>query len=298
MAKPDFFIVGAPRCGTSSLYTYLKQHPDIYMPERKELRFFSSDLRQREGGFQHIRTVEEYLSYFDGAQGQKRIGEASPVYMISTTAAREIHEFNPEAKIIIMLRSPIDVMYSWWSHLRFLGHERLSFEGALAAEEERRLQPESDSAFAVESLLYRYRARFSERVERFFDAFGREQVYIIIFDDFEADTAKAYRDVLTFLEVAPDFQPEFERVNANQVARNALMRDFMQHPPALLMAAGQAIRPVAQPLYWKLSHLNTRYAPREPMNPELRKQLQAEFLPEVTRLSELLGRDLTHWCRD
>jgi hypothetical protein len=300
MPKPDFFIVGAPKCGTTALYSYLKGHPDVFMPERKEPRYFGFDFhRRRFNNFHHIDTEAEYLALFDGATGQKRIGEASPHYLYSKTAAQEIHEFNPAAKIIIMLRSPVDAMYSLYHELRFQGHEPLpTFEEALAAEPERRAFGTTAGGYIAESVYYRDRVQFSEQVERYFDVFGRDQVHVIIFDDFKRDTAQAFRAVLNFLVIDPDYQADLRPINPNKEARFPFLRDFLRRPPRPVLVIGRAVLPLARPVYRALVSLNTRYAPRETMHPELRRQLQAEFLPEVQRLSDLLGRDLTHWCRE
>lgn len=300
MEKPNFFIVGAPKCGTTSLYTYLKEHPDIFMPERKEPHHFGSDLRRRRfGTYWHMENEDDYLTLFEEAHGQKRVGEASTLYLASKKAAEEIYRFNPEPKIIIMLRSPVDVMYSLYYELRHRGHERMpTFEKALAMEEEREHhQLDTEGGFFVETLLYRNRVQFSQQVERYFNVFGREPVRVIIFDDFKRDTAKVFHDTLVFLDVDPDFETNLKRVNPNKIPRSMVLRDFLRKPPRPVLTIGKAVFPVARPIYRGLRRLNTRYMPRESMNPETRKRLQAEFLPDVERLSELLGRDLTHWCR-
>jgi hypothetical protein len=123
MRKPDFFIVGAPKSGTTAMYFYLKQHPEIFMPERKELHFFGSDFFAPH----FVRDLKDYLKFFEGADNKKRIGEASPWYLYSKRAAFEIKEFNPDADIIIMLRNPVDMMYSLRETLRKKGIERASF---------------------------------------------------------------------------------------------------------------------------------------------------------------------------
>jgi hypothetical protein len=300
MPNPNFFIVGAPKCGTTALYSYLKDHPDVFMPERKEPRYFGFDYHRRQiNNFHHIESEAEYLALFDGAAPQQRIGEASPHYLYSRTAAQEIHAFNPAAKIIIMLRSPVDALYSLYSELRFQGHEPLpTLEAALAAEPERRAHGTTAGGYIEESVYYRDRVMFCEQVRRYVDVFGREQVHVIIFDDFKRDTAQVFRAVLEFLEIDPDYQPDLTPVNPNKEARFPFLRDFLRRPPRSVLVIGRAVLPLAQPVYRALVHLNTRYAPRAAMDPALRRQLQAEFLPDVQCLSDLLGRDLTHWCKD
>ena len=134
MKKPNFFIVGAAKCGTTSLYRYLRQHPDVFMPEQKEPNFFGSDLSYR---FPRI-SQARYLSCFAKAKGETRIGEATTIYLYSEKAAEEIKAFSPEAKIIIMLRNPVDVLYSYHSQQLYSGNEDIpDFEEALRAEVDR-----------------------------------------------------------------------------------------------------------------------------------------------------------------
>jgi len=137
MRTPDFFIVGAPKCGTTAMSDYLRQHPEIYMPQRKEPHFFGSDLDAPYPYF--IRDKEQYFSLFAEAKDEKRVGEASVWYLYSKRAAFEIKEFCPTASIIIMLRNPVDMIYSLHSQRLFTGNEDIpDFEEALEAEEDRK----------------------------------------------------------------------------------------------------------------------------------------------------------------
>jgi len=303
MKKPDFFIVGAGKSGTTAMYEYLKQHPEIFMPEVKEPRYFGSDLWDR---FPHFRlfyrpTEQEYLSYFADAKNEKRIGEATPNYLTSKLAAREIKEFCPSARIIIMLRNPINVLYAAHSQALYDGTENISdFTTAIHAgqEERRRLAGTPDRPF-VDKYYYRELVKFSEQVKRYFDVFGRDNVHIIIFDDFKANTLKVYKDTLRFLDVDDSFEPEFKVINPNKALRSRALRDFLIDPPPIIKKLGKHLfpKPLRQQIMRGLYRINTKYTPRPPMDPELRRQLQEQFKPEVERLSELLGRDLTLWCR-
>ncbi len=111
MKKPDFFIVGAPKCGTTSLYHYLAQHPDIFTPTIKESYYFCPDITAKIHNKPKVNSLEEYLSLFEDSHG-KICGEASVLYLVSEVAAQKIKDFNPNAKIIIMLREPVSLMYS------------------------------------------------------------------------------------------------------------------------------------------------------------------------------------------
>ena len=297
--KPDFFMVGAPRCGTTALVEYLRKHPEIFMP-RVEPHFFATDLYSP----QFIRDESAYLSLFARAKPGQRVGEKSAMYMMSRKASEEIKAYQPSADIIIMLRNPLEQMYSHHS-LRVYNRieDLLDFEAALDAEEDRRRGlriPPRVTDRDNWRLFYRETVRYTQQVRRFLESFGRERVHIIIFDDFIGDTAAVYRNTLRFLGVAPDIQPDFRQVNPNYHMRSKAVQDFLNHPPPHLRALVRlaAPEPLRQLLVRGLRRLNSRREPRSPMEPELKRRLQAEFLPEVEQLSELLGRDLTHWCLD
>jgi hypothetical protein len=298
MKKPNFFIVGAPKCGTTAMSEYLKQHPEVFVPRKKELYYFGSDLLV----FSRSRISEgEYLSYFAEARDEKRLGEASVWYLFSKVAASEIKEFCPSAGIIIMLRNPVDMIYSLHSQLLSTGNEDIEdFEAALQAEDDRkrglRLPRHRSSAG---DLLYRETAKYTDQIKRYLDVFGRENVHVIIFDDFVRDTALVYKQTCEFLKVNGGFYPEFRVVNPNKSLRSQTLLYLIKYPPPAAQRLGEALLPerLRRGLRRRLRLLNTRYDHRPTMEPELRRRLQAEFLPEVMQLSELVGRDLTHWCQ-
>ena len=123
VVKPNFFLVGAPRCGTTSMYAYLRSHPQIFMPETaKEPHYFAPEESLWYG--KRIDDLETYLALFTGARDAVRIGEASTHYLASPSAANSIYAFNPQARILIMLRSPVDLLYSLYYHRRQTGKER------------------------------------------------------------------------------------------------------------------------------------------------------------------------------
>jgi sulfotransferase family protein len=296
---PDFFIVGAPKCGTTALNDYLARHPDVFVPERKEIHFFGSDLVFTSPRIDRA----AYLRLFDRWDGEKRAGEASVWYLGSERAAREILEFNPDARAVIMLRHPVDVMYSLHSQGVYGGTEDLEdFAQALAAEPERRRGGRLPRRFR-NTMGFRYReaARFVEPLRRYFEAFGRERTHVILFDDFRRDVAGVYRGVCAFLGVDPDFRPRFEVLNPNKDVWSEGLRDVLRFASPVTRAGLRAMLPsslVRESLKRRLLSLNTRHVPRPPMDAELRGRLEEEFRPQIEELSELLGRDLVElWCR-
>jgi len=297
MNKPDFFIVGAPKTGTTALYSYLKEHPEIFMPEIKELHYFGSDLR-----FNTTRRSEEdYLSHFISVKNEKRIGEASVRYLSSKKAAVEIKAWSPLARIIIMLRNPVDTIHSLHSQTLYNGNENIQeLEAALDAERYRKLGigiPQT--AFLIDSLFYRETVRYSEQVERYFKVFGRDKVRVIIFDDFINNTTEVYRETLRFLNVEETFQQDFPIINSNKIIRNNLLRDFLRYPPAGIQRFGRTFIPPVfrQQFKKKIMRLNTKHVERAPMNNALKHKLRNELRPEIEKLSKLLDRDLTSWIQ-
>jgi len=277
---------------------YLKQHPEIFIPERKEIYFFGSDLM-----LQRARpTEQEYCSYFIAAKDEKRVGEASVFYLYSSLAATEIKAFCSAARILVMLRNPIDMMYALHSQRLYSDNEDIDdFEEALEAEEDRRRGFRTyKKARNVVGSWYRSVAHYTQQVKRYFDVFGQGQVHVVIFDDLKDNPAQVYYDTCAFLEVDTNFLPKLRVVNANKRIRSKAVSNFLHYPPPAIrrFLPLLGLRPAPHTGFegW-LKNLNTKYEPRPHIKPELRNRLLAEFAPEVQQLSELLGRDLTHWCR-
>ncbi len=296
MRKPDFFIVGAPKCGTTAMRYYLSQHPDIFLPE-KEMDFFGDDLL-----FTHPRyTIEQYLAHFDTpeAKFRRRVGEKSVFYLYSKRAAYEIRDFAGAVDIIIMLRNPVDMLYSLHSHMLRTGGEEI--EDLRAALEDKSIRKPGArrprKELIISGLFYMEVGKYTDQVKRYFDRFRREKVHIIIYDDLKRDAASVYQETLCFLNINDRFQPRFEVVNANKQVRSKTLRSLLWTLQSNPLTRSLARATVPRPLRRELLQLNTKYVSRPAMDPELRVELQRKFHPEVQRLSELLGRDLSHWCR-
>ena len=308
-AKPNFFIVGAPKCGTTSLHEYLQRHPDVFMPFFKEPHFFGADL---EGSrFRQFRgKPDRYLKLFRDARGEKRLGESSPWYLASKRAAEEIHAYDPAAKIIIMLRNPIDMMYSMWSQFRYSGNEQIeTFEEALAAEGDRRAGLRiRRAAHCVTGLHYREMARFHEQAPRYFQRFGRENVLVVIFDDFRSDTPAAFSAILDFLELPPYDKMTFDIRNPNKEVRLEWLQKLIVDSGFSLMllkdrltylATTHSLVPysVRTRAVEGVIAVYTKYENRSPLTPEFRRRLAHELEGDIDALGALLDRDLSHWYR-
>jgi len=295
--RPDFFIVGAFKAGTTAMYEYLRGHPQIFMSVPKEPMYFGTDLTPR---YRRM-TDDEYLALFKGAAASQRAGEASPWYLYSTDAPREILAFAPSAQAVVLLRNPVDVMYAQHSQLVFNEREDIAdFGEALAAEEARRRGERIPAdALRPEALYYRHSVRFADQLRHWFGVFGSERMHIIVFDDLVADPRAVYRRALEFLGVDPSHEVDLSVYNPNRRARSGAVQRLIFAPPRPLRALFGKLRslPIAHRLRDRLVSANSRTAARAEMDPDLRRSLTAEFAPQVAELGALIGRDLSSWSR-
>ena len=301
MTQPSFFIVGAPKCGTTALSKYLNCHPEIFIPEQKELHFFDTDLKTPE----RAKSIEHYLQLFQPGTG-KICGEGTTTYLYSQTAAQEIYRFNPKAKIIIMLREPVEMMYSFHSQLLFNGSSETvdDFKKAIALEPSRKEGQQIPDRCSEPSLLfYRDLAKFSDQVHRYLNIFGADQVKILLFREFTENTAIAFRDILEFIGADPSFEMEFVRMNSNKKVRNKKIQDLVKYPPSRILEIGKYFIPLPQAqrrqlLEWvkqQIGRANTQQSTRPTLDQNFRTQLTQELRPDIQKLAKLINRDLSHW---
>jgi len=292
--SPDFFIVGAPKCGTTALYEFLRAHPDIYMPEGKELEYFGSDLKKNPK-----KTMDEYLFFFKGWNNEKVVGEASVRYLYSKKAAEEIKEFEPNAKILIMVRNLVDLLYSYHSQELYNGNENIEkLLDAIEAEADRKNGLKiPDTNFLPDALFYMEQMKISDQIERYIETFGSEQVHIIVYDDFKSDIKNTYKKVLEFLDVNMDFTPEFKVINPNKKIRSSLLSNFVGKQPRITREFIKIFTTLnfRQKIRKYLRKINTNYDQRDPMSYELREYLTKKLAPEIDKISKLLDRDLSSW---
>jgi hypothetical protein len=263
----------------------------------KEPHYFGTDLPF---GDRVPYSESDYLSLFSRARDQRHVGEKSVWYLYSKRAAAEIKKFDPTARIIVMLRNPVDQMHALHGECRFQGSEHIpDFEAALRAEPGRRQGVGLPPRGMRDSCLYRAVAGYPDQVTRYFDVFGRENVHVIIFDDLRTNAASVYADTLAFLGLAPITLDDHKPENASHPPRSDRVARVLHNPPRLLSRLGRALLSRRARVHFmaRLRRLNSREAPRMPMSVELRRRLQDEFAPEVERLGRMLDRDLSHWSR-
>ncbi len=298
--KPDFLIAGGPKCATTSLYYYLAQHPEVFMPEDrrwKEPNFFGRD--QQIAPHRCIRDEGEYLRLFENARDHQCIGEATPSYLHSRTAAKEIQKFNPDMRVIVSLRNPVDLIASMhFENLVNHCEELLDLDEALAAEPDRslgkRIPKLSDKPTYLE---YSRIVQYADNLTRYFDTLGRENVLVLLFDNLRDDLHGAVQEVLKFLRVSTDismidFSPQNE--SSSKSLRNWKVRGAMRAFP-------NATRILRKALPHRLTHAvansiaGAASYDRPEHSQETLDRLRLRFEPEVQKLSELIGKDLSHW---
>lgn len=291
MRIPDLFIVGAAKSGTTSMEKYLAAHPDVFMAPRSEMHHFGSDLDFR----YRVSDRAQYLAQFAEAGSAVAAGEKSVGYLFSAAAANEIHEFNRAARIVVMLRNPVDMLFSLHRQFVRSGNEDLvQFEEALAAQEDRRqgkrLPP---TVHKPDMLQYFEVVRYADQVERYLRVFGGN-VLVLLFEDFKANPAGAYSDVLRHIGADPDFRPDFSVHNQTIDLPSVGLRRQMARFPG---AASTFRRLTPRDMRRRLRRASAVFQqqPSRELAHETRRGLQARFEPEIDALEQLLGRDLESW---
>lgn len=299
MIYPNTFIVGQPKSGTSALFAFLREHPEVCACNTKEPQYFCNDLRSQYFYMAGLeRNEDNYLKLFRTRKNHKVILEASTAYLYSKVAAREIHSFNHEAKIIIMIREPVDFLYAYHSQMlrtSCVFEDENNFEHALGLEELRKSGTNiPDKCLEPLFLLYSERTKYTEQIIRYRDIFSRDQIMIIIYDDFKNNNEKTYNDVVVFLGLDNTFKPNYRIVNPRVKVRfrktkqkldktlyslKQILKTFM---PAWL---SNIIRIIYRNIFFDKINIHG-------LDKEIKYKYMHQYKDEVKKLSEYLNRDL------
>jgi hypothetical protein len=298
MLKPNFFIIGAPKCGTTALSEYLRTHPNIYISSPKEPHYFAEDL----GHYCWAKSLDQYLKLFeDSRDNHLAVGEGSVLYLYSSVAIRNIYHFNPDAKIIVMLRNPIELIYSYHSQAVYCADEdEKEFEKAWKLQSLRRKGFKIPRACRHPKLLqYAEVGRLGEQIERLLSIFPSQQIYVIFFEDFTTSTRQVYENVLAFLGVPSDERVNFPKINANKIHRVTWLGNFTEKTPLPLVEIAMNTKKLLGlqklDILDRIRRFNVKVSEREPLSPSFRAELIDEFREDLKKLSFLLGKDLSHW---
>lgn len=300
---PNLFVVGAPKCGTTSLCRYLGFHPDIFVPALKEPLFFCTD--QLHGERWRVADPERYLDLFAPGAGCRWRCEGSAWYLLSSAAPSRIRRNCRDPKIIIVLRNPVDMIVSLHAQFLFSANENIrNFERAYRAQARRaRGRRIPWRSHFTEGLLYTRVGRYAPQVERYFEVFSRDRVKVLIFEDFFADVANGYRDVLDFLELDTSFVPTFTVENERHHIRSVLsqrllVKTFRQWDLSWVLPPGRlrdGARRRLENLCARLKRINADGRPPPSLNAALRRRLHDDFADDIASLEALLDRDLSIW---
>lgn len=292
--KPNFFIIGAPKSGTTALSEYLRAHPQVFFSEPKEVQYFAEDFKGR-----FITTEKDYLKLFRESNPHKHlaIGEGSAIYLFSDVAVPKILEFQPDAKFIVMLRNPVNLVQSF--HLEMLdgGLENIvSFVADWNLENQRRLGKHI-SKFCLDEkyLFYSDWGRLGTQLQRALSVIPKERLKIILFDDFVQDTAAVYRDTLMFLGLPDDGRMNFPKVNEKRYTRYV----FLSCLVGVVFLWWMPVRIKLGLHGWGLSELIKKINSSRPnlktSDTEVRAMLHGFYADEIALLEELIKRDLSSW---
>jgi len=308
---PDFFIVGQPKSGTTALHEMLRSHPQVFMPASKEPWFFATELHDRtpprpEGT---PRTLAEYVALFADARPEQRIGEASPLYLWSRTAAVRIAAAQPQARIIAILREPASLLRSL--HLQFVEtyvETEADFRKAIELEGPRSRGEQIPSyTYWPQALLYSEHVRYVEQLSRYRDAFGADRMLVLIYDDFRRENERTVREVLRFIGVDETLPVQASEANQTVQVRSQRLHHLLH---ALSVGRGPvsgavmgALKAVLPKRVRRGAVRATRerfvYARPQEADEELMQELRRRFKGEVVALSDYLGRDLVaEWGYD
>lgn len=297
---PNFFIVGAPKCGTTSLYAYLRTHPSVFMASVKEPHYFAGDLREANYGAHYRESLDGYLALFERASGSHAaIGEASVWYLYAPGSLERILEFSPKAKIIAMVRNPIEMAPSLHAQLLANGQEYVrEFSKAWS-----RPSAVAGAAVCAKSgtdprlLDYRDTCALGTQIDNLFRVVPESQRKVVVLDDLVRNAREAYLDVLNFLDIPDDGRMEFPVVNErNRVVRPKIAGINQRLPRWKWWIRTK--RRLGFPYYSPLRiprWVYLRHAGKTPIPQCVRDELVRSFRLEIQKLARLLRRNLDAW---
>ena len=299
---PNFIIVGAAKCGTTSLYHYLMQHPEVYMSSRKEPTFLCGGAMRKSTGHgdalhasRAVKTFDDYCRLFEKGIGKKAVGEASTSTLFHFEwSILAIQRYLGDPRIVIILRDPVARAYSAYNYQVMYGWEQLSFADALNNEEKR------DRKGYWWHWNYRNCGLYARQVHAFQEKFSHVQV--LLYDDLEINANALIRALYTFLEVDPDFIPDISRRhNITGVPRWGIMNDLFNKPKRLhkiartiggaILGADRWVR-----LRERLRTTNLQEPPL--MEPEIEHELRRFYRADILKLQDYIGRDLSFWLEN
>jgi hypothetical protein len=288
----NLFIVGAPKCGTTAWFEYLRSHPDIFFPGSKEHCYFAFDLPR----FRFVHSEAEYSELFAESSGTKIVGEASAMYLFSTAAAAAIAEYNHDAKILICLRPQEEYLPSLHNQfLREFSEEISDFATAWKLSGQRPAESIPPKCLEPRTLNYAAMGRFDEQVERYLSAFPADQIYVLWYHEWTAHPRATYLRILDFLGLEDDGRTQFPVINKGVTYRSRGFVRFIFHPPPWLRKAVSLVKRItglkAQTISVGVRRtINLLSAPgyKTHISEDLREEIRRYYSEDNTRLKNQL----------
>lgn len=291
---PNFVVVGAPRSGTTSLFYWLDQHPDVYLPVRKELHHFTFPILERHArgpGDERVlanlcRTWEEYAAYYDDVGEERAVGEISPSYLLHADVRHDLAARLGAVRVIAVLRDPVEKAYSQYLLLARQGLEELDFFAALRAEEERR-----DAGWG-DIWWYARGSKYAAGIEAYAETFGRENLLVLRFEDLAADPAATLREVFGFLEVDAEFACDTSQVANRAGAPRSRRLGKLIDGDSTAKRVAKKILPERWRVALRLRVADWNTGAKPEFDAEARAFLVDYFAEDVARLERFLGRTM------
>ena len=301
MTLPNFLLIGAAKSGTSSLYMYLGQHPEIFTSTTKEPAFFALEgqhLSFAGPGDSMINRVSitrlsEYTDLFRSVKRERAVGEASTFYLYSPQAPSRIRHYVPDVKLIAILRDPADRAHSNYLHMVRDGREPLpTFEEALR-QEDARIAANWEHIWHYKQLGF-----YHEQLRRYFDLFERDQIAVYTYDQFKAEPLAVIRDIFQFLGVNPAFVPDMSaRDKVAGIPRSNVVHAIFTRPNAVKSLAKQVVPASVRRSVYNTVMKRNIVAIKPRMAAETRRELVQLYREDIVKLQALLGRDLSKWLQ-
>jgi len=300
--KPNFFIIGAAKSGTSAIWHHLQEHPDVYMSPRKHTRFFAFGVE--DPGFRGpapknphspyaITDLQIYHAMFEGVTNETAVGEASWTYLYRSEAPRRIREYAPDARLIAILRNPADRAYSHYRQNVQAGREPLADFTQALKQEEVRIRHNWWPEFH-----YVHMGLYFAQLKHYFDAFDRDQIKVYLYEDLDSDPYSLLRDAFGFLDVDDTFTPEaIIRSNPSGASKNKSLHSLLQRLESVRPIAERFIPDRKLQSIVRLGRtLNNRNTDRLRLSPtENRRLIDEYFREDILDLQDLIQRDLSAW---
>jgi hypothetical protein len=286
--KPNYFIVGTAKAGTTSIFNVLLKHPEVYVPQNKETYYFG-EYNYPDSRIEHL---HEYKAIFDAAPEDNVCVEVSTSYLYSKNAAQQIKAYNPDARIIMILRNPVDRAFSHYLYKLKTDKEKyMSFEEALTAEQNR-IEKNWPYGYHYASMGFYY-----DQVSRYLERFVRSNILILFFDDLKNNPYEFYHQMFQFLMVDEEVSINYEKkYNISGMFRSKLLMKLL-NTDNILKNTAKRIVPTRyrRHVSGRLKDLNINRKKKYQIKPETRNHLCDLFFNDLKKLEALLDTDLSAW---